>query len=104
VMTATDVQSAITALQNSGRFDLLVSDLGLPDGSGHDIMRQARAQYGINGIAISGYGMAEDIRTSHDAGFARHLTKPIDFQKLLDTIQAVSQRKAGGTGKVESGT
>jgi len=48
--------------------------------------------------------MAEDIRTSHDAGFARHLTKPIDFQKLLDTIQAVSQRKAGGTGKVESGT
>ena len=57
-------------------FDLLISDLGLPDGSGHDLMRQRQRGHKFPGIALSGYGQEEDIQRSREAGFAAHLTKP----------------------------
>ena len=67
-----------TALKLAGQqdFDLLLSDLGLPDGSGHDLMRQLRERgHRLPGIALSGYGQEEDIRQSHEVGFAAHLDK-----------------------------
>jgi PAS domain S-box-containing protein len=72
--------------------DLVVSDLGLPDGSGTDLMRELRARYGLAGIALSGYGTDDDVRRSLDAGFARHLTKPVNVQAL----GAVLDETAGG--------
>lgn len=63
-------------------FHLVISDLGLPDGSGHDLMRQLRNAYGLSGIAVSGYGMEDDVQKSLAAGFARHFTKPINFEEL----------------------
>ena len=75
-------------------FSILISDLGLPDGSGHDLMRGLGAEYHIPGIALSGYGMSEDIRDSIDAGFVRHMTKPVDWQELKKAIQvAVAERE-----------
>ena len=77
VETAGDVA---TALELAGRhpFDLLISDLGLPDGSGHDLMRELRSRgHTFPGIALSGYGQEEDILRSREAGFAAHLTKPV---------------------------
>ena len=71
------------------RFDLIVSDLGLPDGSGIDLMRRLRGQHGLKGIALSGYGMEEDVQRSRDAGFAEHLTKPINLHALRAAIDAV---------------
>jgi len=68
---------------------LVVSDLGLPDGSGFDVMLALQKKYRIRGIALSGYGMEEDIRRSHAAGFARHLTKPVDFDCLIGAIREV---------------
>ena len=72
-----------------GRFDVVISDLGLPDGSGHDLMRRIAAGRDHDhrrgptvGIALSGYGTDHDIRLSREAGFAEHLTKPIDFPCL----------------------
>jgi CheY-like chemotaxis protein len=65
----------------------VVSDLGLPDGSGLTLMRELRDRYGLAGIAVSGYGTEEDRRQSADAGFSAHLTKPITVDRLLDEIR-----------------
>ena len=66
---------------------LVISDLGLPDGSGYDLMRKLRADHRLRGIALSGFGMEEDVRRAEEAGFSRHLTKPVDFDLLLSTIR-----------------
>jgi len=82
-----EVRAAATVAQalkfaEDGHFDLLVSDLGLPDSTGSELMRQLRATRGMRGIALSGYGMEEDIKASLEAGFAIHLTKPVDWNRL----------------------
>ncbi len=70
------------------QFDLLLSDLGLPDGSGHEVMRHIRdLQQTIPGIALSGYGMEEDVKVSLQAGFNRHLTKPVHWPELKAVIE-----------------
>jgi CheY-like chemotaxis protein len=66
--------------------DLVISDVGLPDGSGLDMMRQLSLEYGVRGIALSGFGMDSDIEQSLNAGFSRHLTKPINVAALRKTI------------------
>jgi CheY-like chemotaxis protein len=66
-------------------FDLLVSDIGLPDGSGLDLMRRMRRK-GLRGIALSGYGTERDVRSSREAGFDLHLTKPVEMNRLLAAI------------------
>jgi len=85
VKTAFSLASAIAAT-NTAEYDLLLSDIGLPDGSGLDLMRQLRQQYAGKAVALTGYGMEEDIRNSHDAGFAAHVTKPVDVDRLRETI------------------
>lgn len=66
---------------------LVVSDLGLPDGTGHDLMHALSSRFHLRGIALSGFGMEEDVQRAERAGFARHLTKPIDFDKLLTAVR-----------------
>ncbi len=73
-------------------FDLLISDLGLPDGNGQELMRDLGACLGLPGIALSGFGMKEDIAASLAAGFARHLTKPVDWQELKTVIRELAAR------------
>ena len=79
------------ALEIAGaeRLDLVIADIGLPDGSGTDLMRDLAARYGLKGVALSGYGMQEDIRRSEEAGFFAHLTKPVDLRRLDEAIRAV---------------
>ncbi len=90
VESAEDVATALE-LADQHAFDLLVSDLGLPDGSGHDLMQQLRQRgYKFPGIALSGYGHEEDIRRSHAAGFAAHLTKPASREVVLDAVASVA--------------
>ena len=86
----------LIASEKPGRFNILISDLGLPDGSGHDLMRDLsrKQDHPIPGIALSGYGMKEDIRESMEAGFARHLTKPVDWQELKGAIDRLAQANA----------
>jgi CheY-like chemotaxis protein len=72
VTVAPDVASAGAAADEES-FDVLVSDLGLADGDGYQIMRRIRAIRSMPGIAMSGYGMHEDRRRSHEAGFSEHL-------------------------------
>jgi CheY-like chemotaxis protein len=89
VGTAGTVDEALEAI-NRGGFDVLLSDLGLPDGTGCDLMRKVAEQgHQIKGIALSGYGTAEDISRSLEAGFLAHLVKPVSFQSLHDALQSV---------------
>ena len=102
VKVAADVATALK-LALSGPFDLLLSDLGLPDGSGLDLMRAIRAK-GLNlpGIALSGYGQEQDVQQGRDAGFAAHLVKPVSLAKLDEAIARVTgygTRIAGGGKK-----
>jgi CheY-like chemotaxis protein len=72
-------------------FDLLISDLELPDGSGLALMLESRER-GIPGIAMSGFGSAEDTQLSMESGFAAHLIKPIEFRQLEETIRRVTDQ------------
>lgn len=84
--------NTITAAQSeaeANRFDLVISDLGLPDGSGNELMEKLRDQHGLRGIALSGYGMEEDVDRSRRSGFQAHLIKPIEMNQLRRTILAV---------------
>ncbi|MEO6971513.1 MAG: ATP-binding protein [Chthoniobacterales bacterium] len=91
VTTAITVSGALK-LAGADRFDAVISDLGLPDGTGFELMEKLRAAHGLCGIALSGYGMDEDLRRSHEAGFAAHLTKPIDFGQLEVALAEVVAR------------
>src|SRR5947207_787262 len=68
-------------------FDLLISDIGLPDRSGYDLMRELRNSKGLLGIALSGFGTEHDVSEARAAGFSEHLTKPINFERLEEAIQ-----------------
>jgi two-component system CheB/CheR fusion protein len=97
VETAGDVATALE-LAGQHAFDLLLSDLGLPDGSGHDLMRELRVRgYKFPGIALSGYGQEEDIRRSYEAGFAAHLTKPASRDALVQAVASVTAEKMATT-------
>jgi PAS domain S-box-containing protein len=82
-------RSGVEALEQSAKepFDVIVSDIGLPDVTGNELMRQVRERYPRKpGIALTGYAMADDVQASADAGFAVHLTKPIDLNQLHAAI------------------
>jgi PAS domain S-box-containing protein len=92
VQLAGTVKAALEAAAAT-TFDLVISDIGLPDGSGIDLMQMLTAKGPIRGIAVSGYGMEEDIRRSREAGFTEHLTKPINFRQLEESIHRIVESK-----------
>jgi CheY-like chemotaxis protein len=68
-------------------FDLFISDIGLPDRSGYELMRELQTIKGLRGIALSGFGMEHDVSKARAAGFSEHLTKPINFERLEEAIK-----------------
>ncbi|RKP54822.1 response regulator [Pararobbsia silviterrae] len=94
VSVADTVHGAIE-LAGDRPFDLLISDIGLPDGSGLDVMHAWTArQPGVPGVAVTGYGMDEDVRRCRDAGFADHLTKPVNVDRLEAMLRAIARQVA----------
>ncbi len=95
VKTAHDVQSAL-AVADDYPFELLISDLGLPDGTGFDLMKELRRRRGdsIRGVALSGFGMESDIERSMEAGFEEHLIKPVNLERLGEILREVFGEKA----------
>jgi PAS domain S-box-containing protein len=94
-MTVKEALALATSSQGDGSgqpFDLLISDLGLPDGSGHQLMQQLKATRPLPAIALSGFGMKEDVAESLAAGFLRHMTKPVDWQELKSEIQKIAEQ------------
>jgi signal transduction histidine kinase/CheY-like chemotaxis protein len=88
VTAAHDMREALVSAARDS-FDLLISDVGLPDGNGMDLLRTVRIQQPIRGIAISGFGMDADIGKSLEAGFSEHLVKPVKLEKLEAAIARV---------------
>lgn len=85
----TPVSSVSEALQAGAAedFDLLLCDLGLPDGNGSDVIRYLKkGRASIRGIALTGFGQEEDVVGALGAGFDTHITKPIKIQVLHETI------------------
>ena len=94
VVAVTTIAEAVAAAEGH-QFDLVISDLGLPDGTGAELMGRLRSSHGLKGIALSGYGMEEDIERSREAGFITHLTKPVDFHQLQRALDEFGRSCAG---------
>jgi signal transduction histidine kinase/ActR/RegA family two-component response regulator len=95
VTTADSATEAVRIIGEDGgdTFDLLVSDLSLPDGTGLEVVRALRGRrrgQPVKAVALSGFGMAEDVRKSLDAGFDRHLTKPVSLDALLEAVDRLT--------------
>lgn len=72
-------------------FDVLLCDMGLPDGDGIDVLKDFDTSRGQMAIAITGYGMQQDIQRSIAAGFSEHMTKPIDFDRLERALMSAKR-------------
>jgi signal transduction histidine kinase/CheY-like chemotaxis protein len=90
VVTASTVEGALKCAAERP-FDLVISDIGLPDGNGVDLMIQLTRDYGLRGIALSGYGMDADFARTKDAGFLAHLIKPVDFERLNRVLEQAAR-------------
>jgi PAS domain S-box-containing protein len=94
VKTANSVTAALQAADEFD-FDVVVTDIGLPDGNGVDLFQDLRLRAGngsLYGIALSGFGMDEDINRSLSAGFTHHITKPIEFAHLHRCLKEIGQK------------
>jgi signal transduction histidine kinase len=82
VTNAGSYAEACSIMESGDRFDVLISDIGLPDGNGYDLMVQFKQKFCGKGIALTGYGMEQDVSRSREAGFTTHLTKPVRMEAL----------------------
>ncbi|SEI44898.1 hybrid sensor histidine kinase/response regulator [Paraburkholderia diazotrophica] len=97
------VADALAATQ-SAPFDLIVSDVGLPDGTGLDFIKAFRERDDAPAVALTGFGSDEDIRRCLEAGFTSHLTKPVNFSQLEQVIEGAAAAKAqrnAGEGRAD---
>ncbi len=89
---------------DADRFDLLISDLGLPDGSGTDVVQGFRRTHGmgsaerpVGAIALTGFGAEDDVQRTRSAGFDEHLTKPVSFELLQASIERLMRARTNGS-------
>ncbi|MEZ0385669.1 MAG: response regulator [Verrucomicrobium sp.] len=93
VLTASKIEEARRRVADQS-FQLILCDIGLPDGSGTEFVSEQRAKGNQTpAIALTGFGMEEDVHECLNAGFQKHLTKPLNLQKLLETIEEVMAGK-----------
>jgi PAS domain S-box-containing protein len=96
VLVADSMRDALARVREGG-LDLMLSDIGLKDGTGLELIRDVRAFTAMPAVALTGFGMDEDVIRCRDAGFNEHLTKPIDFRKLEAIIQDLTREGTRGT-------
>jgi two-component system CheB/CheR fusion protein len=89
VVTAGSAPAALNAARER-QFDVIISDIGMPDMNGYQLAREVRQLPGyatVPMVAVTGYSMFDDKERSTKAGFNAHMTKPIDPRALLDLIE-----------------
>ncbi len=95
VHAARTAAEALRLTEEIAGFHVVISDIGLPDQSGLELMRQLRDRHGLPGIALSGYGMEEDLKNARAAGFFAHLVKPLAIDQLHDLLSQLAAGKIG---------
>ena len=88
ISAADNVKSAL-AFVRAKHFDAIVSDLALPDGSGCVVIREAKRQQQLTGVALTAEGDDKGIMRGRAAGFDHHLTKPVDFAQLRNVLEQI---------------
>ena len=88
VLAAENMTDALRIAEEK-HFDILLSDIGLPDGSGLELVKRIQAIRNVPALALSGFGMDEDVERSHNAGFSDHLTKPVSIDRLQAAIAEI---------------
>jgi len=91
VLAAENMTDALRIAEEE-QFDILLSDIGLPDGSGLELLKRIRLVRDVPALALSGFGMDEDVERSRDAGFSDHLTKPVSIDRLQAAITQLNEQ------------
>ena len=73
----------------SKELDVVLADIALPDGSGYDLVAEAKRKRPVKAVALTGFGTPDDIKRGREAGFDFHLTKPVDFHELRSVLDQV---------------
>jgi CheY-like chemotaxis protein len=89
ISVADGAQSALKII-GSKKFDVVLSDIGLADGSGYDVISEAKRRQPVKAVALTGFGTDEDIRRGKEAGFDFHLVKPVDFHELRTVLGQIA--------------
>ena len=97
VVSALNVRTAVE-LAGRHEIDVLISDLGLPDGNAGEAMHEVATRYSAVGIALSGFGMEEDMRASRDHGFDYHLVKPVEVGRLESILREIATHPRAAAG------
>jgi PAS domain S-box-containing protein len=95
VETASSGAEALSIV-NEKRFDVLLSDISMPEMDGFGLLRHLRRLTNsarLPAVALTGFGRTEDVDRAKAEGFIAHITKPIDFQKLIDVVRKASRRR-----------
>ncbi|MEY2531696.1 MAG: hypothetical protein QOI96_1781 [Verrucomicrobiota bacterium] len=88
-ISVADCTRSALEIVDSKKFDVVLSDIGLPDGTGYDVISTAKRKQALKGVALTGYGTDADIQRGKEAGFDFHLTKPVDFHELRSILNQV---------------
>lgn len=92
VKSASSIAEAVEMFANFPA-DLLLSDIGLPDGNGIELIKKLRQRSEIKAIAMSGYGMESDMEQTSRAGFMEHLIKPVSAERLKESLGRVPREQ-----------
>ncbi len=89
-ISVADNRESALEIVASQKFDVVLCDIGLPDGSGYDVITEAKRKQAVKAVALTGFGTDEDIRRGKEAGFDFHLVKPVDFHDLRSVLDQVA--------------
>ena len=89
ISLADGAQNALNII-NSKEFDVVLCDIALPDGSGYDVIAEAKRRRPIKAVALTGFSATEDIERGKKAGFDFHLSKPVDFHELRAVLGQIA--------------
>jgi CheY-like chemotaxis protein len=89
ISLADRAQTALNII-DSNEFDVVLCDIALPDGSGYDVIAEAKRKRPVKAVALTGFSTSEDIERGKQAGFDFHLSKPVDFHELRAVLGQVA--------------
>jgi CheY-like chemotaxis protein len=89
-ISTADSQASAMRFLEAKRFDVLLSDIALPDGNGYEVVSHAKQTQPVKAVALTGFDRDEDLERGREAGFDFHLTKPVDFHELRNVLEKIT--------------